>query len=629
MILSFALAFFSTSVTPATPPSTPTHVVFASDTVALGSHQVYVVNDGKVWTAQWDRATNDVTLPYTLFQQTGQPLATDRVTELRVKSVYADETDRVLVVTVDGLMHRYGDNVWDSMWGLPYPVVGSADTFHFPDVEQFAYSQRNKELLYVEDTNGSQFHFGSTGTTSIYATSRDGRRILLGDPWFPADWAREVCVPPSPAGKETVLASIATSGLTVMVVNNRGEVFTRLHEYDTNGGTPFFGFSYTMKDKHKYPGADPLSEFQTRKLPSEDWTQQPAVAAGIVLGRKSQMLQTGKGNAARLLRVVAKDAQGVVGFVQKNLVDAAWQFVPDASLQFDDGDDVRRFAPPAPDRSGVAAYGGAMFHGRQRRSDVVYARTRNFSLWCSPFTLDVTLQTATGTKTVPLEMHTVDAWTVIARDNFNSPAQAQLHGHHPLKVTVQLTAAARKSLTLGEVELLDQLFHVDDETPFRIGLIANQDEIVMVPLSYPFHTESGAWRLVLRSDELHKKSSALSVASTLVHGFGPLETCEELQHAHKHVVALRQQRQADLRKSMLLDGGLQTMLFVADVASVITTTRFWRPEALVLDAFEEHAPALGLLPRLSLSRWLRLTEADHVRTVRTLEARMADVCTDE
>jgi hypothetical protein len=627
MISPFAIVLLAAS---ATAPTAPTHVVFPSETVAIGSRQVYVVHEDHVWTAPWDRTTNNVTLPFTLFQQTGQPVLTERVSQLRVRAVYADETDRILVVTVDGLMHRFGDGVWDSMWGLPYAVVGSADVFHFPDVDQFAYSQRNKELLYVEDENGSQFHFGSTGTTSIYATSRDGRRILLGDPWFPADWSREVCVPPSSDGKETILAAISTSGLTVMVVNNRGEVFTRLHEYDSNGGTPFFDFSYTVKDKQKLAGPDPLSESPTRKLPSEDWTQQPAVPEGTVLGRRSQLLQTGQGNAARLLRVLARDASGVVGFVEKNLTDKAWRFVPDASLTFAGSDDVRSFSPAAADHAPLPkSFGGAMFHGRNRLTDVVYARTRNFSLWCSPFTLEVALRTSTGTKTVPLEMHTVDAWTVIARENFNSVTQRQLHQHHPLKVTALLPAAARATLTAGEVDLLDELFHVDDDTPFRIGLIANQDEVVMVPLSYPFHTESGAWRMVLQENEVRRPQRRLAVAASLVDGFGPLDTCEELTHARDHVVAVRKQREADLRKSMLLDGGLQTLLFAADVASVITTMRFWRPEALVLDAFEEHAPALGLLPRLSLARWLHMTQSDHVRTVRALDDRMRAVCADD
>src|SRR4029079_5268086 len=110
-----------------------------------------------------------------------------------------------------------------------------------------------------------------------------------------------------------------SSAGTLFVINNAGEMYTKMDDFDLNGRTSMF-FEYTYRPyKSNLSGMDFKSTMSPFGLPLKEWQKQPGIKlngkAGI--SRKITILQTGYGNASRELRVAGINQSGLKGFYFK------------------------------------------------------------------------------------------------------------------------------------------------------------------------------------------------------------------------------------------------------------------------------------------------------------------------
>ena len=161
-----------------------------------------------------------------------------------------------------------------------------------------------------EDTNGTQHSVGA-GVAHLYRLGPAGRRIYFNDWWLPNDWSRQLCGPERGTFRST---NISVSASTMMLVGERGELYTRLYDFDTGGENSLLTYSYII------PGASGT----TRKLPAEGWLRQPDISSGLITSRIT-IFQNGEGNAARVLRVEGV-RDGVPGFFHKPIYGDEWAF---------------------------------------------------------------------------------------------------------------------------------------------------------------------------------------------------------------------------------------------------------------------------------------------------------------
>lgn len=584
----------------------PDDVVTPTLTEASGIDQSYAVRDGKLWHKLGKQ-------PWAPFGGTGAPPGVTRP----VVAVWADEVSHFMVMTDDGLLHHHENGAWDSLWGLPSLPIGRS-TFKLPmatsDVApgDVAYSMRRDHALYYEDIRGQQFHWGDVGCTSVFAKHPDDdTRILFGDPWIPPDWSREVCGPE----RGTIhIASLAASGSVLMVISTTGEVWTRFDDYDHNGGTPLFHYSYDANAPAQTRfGTDPASAIQVRQLPSQPWRRHAPIGSGASGGRPTKriaIVQTGVGNDARELRVVGANDAGEMGVFTKQIADSSWTFTPRAAAEPVRADEwIERIgtettAPTTTRRARAWPMRGVLQGPRSLGH--ITARTDDFSFHCSPFSLTLTID---GVD-VPLIAHAVDAWTVFTHENPVDDADA------PKLLKVTLMEQAGSALPVRVRARLDELMQGELGDAFAFVAVANQHELVISPLAYPITAGRSRWQLVLRArdDERARRHVTLRPASKRARAID--DPCQALR-------AVLEER-ADIERRLALfsslEVGLPAGLGVADAATIATTTRYTVELLRWLTALELHVPAVAAAPSIAYGRWLAASEADFLEVTGRLRA---------
>jgi hypothetical protein len=212
-----------------------------------------------------------------------------------------------------------------------------------------------------------------------------------------------------------VSVGLSASASTVFVIGDAGEMYTRLADFDTLGSDPMF-FKYTYERRRSdRPGDDYRTNFTPWALPSEPWRRQPPIpiTGAAALSRHVTILQTGRGNAARELRVAGRSPDGAPGYYAKPIFAEGWSFVP-APLTIDPADllDPQRVASgrgtrgPSLDR----ALAGSLWRDGKREPDLAFS-VPDFSIREGSSTLKVSLDG----ESVGLELHTVDMWTYVKR----------------------------------------------------------------------------------------------------------------------------------------------------------------------------------------------------------------------
>jgi hypothetical protein len=515
-------------------------------------------------------------------------------------------------------MHHHENGAWDTLWGLPALPFGRTPlALPFPVTRlragNAAYSMRHAHVEYYEDARGNQFNWGLTGNTMLlFLDERDDRRILFADPWLPPDYSHQVC---GPARSSVRLASVAASASVVFALAKDGTAYTQFTDYDADGGTPFYFYTYAETPEPQPPGSDKESETSVRALPLDDWTKQPPIlAAGAEAGataarvsRRIAIVQNGKGNAARELRVVGDSPAGERGVYVKQLRDPAWRFTPAA---IDVGDDEwidPRTNARAP--SPAFALGGWLRTADGSERDV-YVHTEDFWFHCSPFHLSLVLDG----HDVSLTAHGVDVWSLFPSED---PA---IDGTTYKKLKVTLTVDDADALPASVREHLSVLFAGRLDEPFAFVAVANAKELVLQPIGYPWNAIRSRFKLVMRA-EPHERARTLAPIrpySALVARM-PTQSAAQCAAALEEVRALRGSVVRQRSFGGVMESALPLGLAAIDPLTVVTTTRFTVERMRLLSGFELHIPAVLAAPVVAHDRWLANAAADYENVTRTLE----------
>ncbi|HQL00847.1 MAG TPA: hypothetical protein PK090_08740 [Smithellaceae bacterium] len=312
----YLIAFFLLMAVWAHGAQLPDRVWMKSATQSFTHEYDVAIDDGRIWYKS--RKSSEAEPRWKLLGTTGLPASQQKnfSPPSSVKALSADGDNLIAIGDNDVIYYmKWSSRKWTDHWGLPL-----ARKLHLPrDIRSWSISHRGSLAGGYADIDG-HFHPIWAGVTTLYVLSKDGLSIQYADPWLKADFAHEICLPLRNRFRARALAA---SGSTLFVINDAGDMYTRLADFDTLGHNPLIAYSYERKIRSATKDKD------KRTLPPEDWKKQPSIPARH--GRISPFItifQTGRGNDARTLRVEGVNRQGVSGFFSKPLQASAWSFTP-------------------------------------------------------------------------------------------------------------------------------------------------------------------------------------------------------------------------------------------------------------------------------------------------------------
>ena len=291
------------------PASLPEHVDFRTNKDTFTEKQYFSVRDGKIWTkpnpdtgekGEWE-LLNGTGLP-------GNPEKKKFLLPGNIVEISAETAAGHLIAVSDkGTVFDMFEGKWKDTWGLP-PTKG----IKMPDNKGWAIARRDANSTYT-DIAGHP-HKSTVGVTTLYVLSPDGKTINFGDAWLP-DFNNPIY---GPERGTFAAKTFAAAGSTMFVMNEYGDMYTKLGDFDTEGQDPLLENTYTY---------DPNSKASTRVLPGEDWLKQPKID-GKITGQIT-VVQTGPDSHDREIRVEGVDRNGKGGYYSKEIYKSdKWTFVP-------------------------------------------------------------------------------------------------------------------------------------------------------------------------------------------------------------------------------------------------------------------------------------------------------------
>ena len=291
----------------------------------------------------------------------------------RVASISADDDELIAVddarrvYTMDNALEDASLFDWTSRWGTPF---WAGPGLQLPaDLRAWSWSVVSPaEDRTWTDPAGNRTAIGAGKVSHIWGLRRGGRRLTFWDPWLPVDDSYEMC---GPHRGRFRAVSLSASGSFVFVIGRRGDMFTRLYDFDISGHDPVF-FTYSYEDQRGQGDGAPI------QLPGAPWVRQPKIH-GVITSAIS-IHKVGTGTIHRILRVEGR-RRGRTGYWQRDVASPrsdGWRF--HAS-----GRPLSRpwLRNPRRDTSRV---GLARSEDRRyvMRDGPVTAVMRDFSAYCSP-----------------------------------------------------------------------------------------------------------------------------------------------------------------------------------------------------------------------------------------------------
>ncbi len=386
----------------------PSRVVFKDQRSTFSTTYAFALLKGQIFVL---RANNGTALPGEKWHLLELPACLDG----KVTSITADE--KLLFATGPG-RQLYSNGMpngapasehWTWRWG-PYFYLGSGMTL-FDDVTRWSASGFSPDATFT-DTSGRTQH--PIGVATAYLMRDSGRRITYLDPWLPQDESREVCTP----NRGTLpLANISSAGSTIFAVGQRGELFTRLYDFDVSGANTFLG---------KYSWESPRPASDTRwQLPGPAWRAQPK-PRGTITDRIS-IARTGVDASHRLLVVEGRDTLGRAGRFEKQINASSWKFIATKDQLTGRALPLKR--PLAVGKVDSKTYVGTI-GGRK-------AVVSNFGPECSPATLTVSFG---GKVNLALVLHSSDGMRQEVRDRGLTDVPREYNG------AIEIPAATYRSI---------------------------------------------------------------------------------------------------------------------------------------------------------------------------------------
>ncbi|PKL76449.1 MAG: hypothetical protein CVV27_10205 [Candidatus Melainabacteria bacterium HGW-Melainabacteria-1] len=321
----------------------PEHISIKTATQSFNSRYDYALHQGRIWwrphrAAQaLDGGSAPSALDWRLMPCQGLPCQPENADFPVPQAIVSMSADGDELTAIDGLGRFYfrtmagqglfSKTEWTHLSGFPKGVL------KLPWAKPLAWSmgRRHFDVLWYEDADGNPHHVGTTGTSTLYLLSPDGSQIRYTDNGLPADFSRSIC---GPERGRLRLKNIQASAATLFAIDASGQTYTRMDDFDINGGTSMF-IPYTYKPQPLYrrpSGAEFDSHLRPWRLPPVPWRAQPQIVLSgqARLSTAITILQTGQGNAARELRVAGINSDGRTGYYTKMINAEAWTFYPAA-----------------------------------------------------------------------------------------------------------------------------------------------------------------------------------------------------------------------------------------------------------------------------------------------------------
>lgn len=423
-------------VAPGPPPvSLPADIPIKTPTRTFHRDRLFAVADGKIWfkrnpsrdgTRQepWRLLGDGLPWPRRNAETFDRPNRIAAVTADGDDLLAIDENGRAYLCTTASKSLSSQDG-WEDGWGFPGKRPLYFDD-RAKDARSLAIGRRAEHALYFEDAIGNPHHFGPMGTTTLYLLHRQGAEVLFTDNGLPNDFSRNLC---GPDDGRFEAESLSASASALFLIDRHGRIATRFDDYDLNGGTPNFEYTYRSVIRYDDKGEDFGTSQAPYFLPLQPWRWHapPKLEGRAQLSRDITVLQTGVGNAARELRIAGLGPDGSPGYYRKGIGAAAWLFVPSGDVTID---------PPRLLSSEDVARGSAEYERTGGRfEDSTLPRMKSYrgswrgellipvgdaekplpgvtlAMDWNPYCPPARLKISAGAETVEATLHTVDLWT--------------------------------------------------------------------------------------------------------------------------------------------------------------------------------------------------------------------------
>lgn len=309
-----------------------------------------------------------------------------------VTGISADDDELIAIdssrqiFTMDGALEDPALFNWTVRWG-PVFWTGAGRTLPPGEVWSWSVSSPLEDRTFT-DPAGNAHPIGEGKVSHVWLLGRRGQRLTYMDPWLPADQSYEMC---GPKRGRFRAVDMSASGSTVFVINRRGDMFTRLYDFDISGPDSFF-VDYSYDDQRGL--SDPVIQ-----LPPEGWTRQPKIPGRITSAISIE--KRGAGSTHRTLRVEGL-RRGRSGYWEKDVTEGRsgdWRFRTTRS--------PLHGRPLANPRANTTAHGlGETANARfAARLENMRVEIENFNVYCSPARLEVRVP---GEQPLGLILHTTD-----------------------------------------------------------------------------------------------------------------------------------------------------------------------------------------------------------------------------
>ncbi|MEU8895644.1 hypothetical protein AB0C65_07290 [Nocardia sp. NPDC048505] len=242
---------------------------------------------------------------------------------------------------------RFGSPVWLNPSGQRVRPDSRAWSLSWLDPRYVELAPFRQEGFWT-DTAGNPQPVGGAGVTTVFVLSPEGNRIVILDPWLPGSDPLRPGVPAladdysfemaGPLNGRFRAINLSSAGSTTFVINEYGDMFTRLWDFDISGADTVF-FTYSYEDQSAVDSAPTnfegefarfaflrpfFREYADIQLPPPDWVPQPKIPGEIT--STLSIHQTGGDSFDRELRVEGRDGDRT-GFWHKPIdPNAEWAF---------------------------------------------------------------------------------------------------------------------------------------------------------------------------------------------------------------------------------------------------------------------------------------------------------------
>lgn len=483
-LLGFCGALFGSGAAFAQSAALPNRVHFKTPSQGFCWENEYALSDGKIWVRP-NVETSGKEGAWTLFDGTGIPFGEKAASFRADQRVLEFATDGTMVLAVSNSGRFYNwqptlsaRTVWMDKMGAPFE-----EDLYLPRNRAWGFSLSvavapEKRLTpmhdivsYYEDADGNKIQFGFTAT--LFVLDPDGQRIRYWDTGLPASFHKAFATPDR---GRFVAVNLSTAASTLFVVDGRGRMFTKMHDYEMFAACPGLRYTYqrerrTRSDAEIMPLLSAL-----RTLPLPDWRpQEPIPLHGdAVMSSVITILQNGQGNAARELRVQGRDGEGREGYWFKPIFAPSWAFRV-TGQRLDESKILRNVGqPPVLGPPMDKSYRGRLTRAGAKSLEV---ELLDFYYYAPSATLRVHL----GAKHFDVLLHLVDAWGPTVQQKFHPELVGSVAGEPKLLMgTIEIPPEVSASIDPDIVRVLSKYFQPFHLATFAFEVAANDGQVSLL-----------------------------------------------------------------------------------------------------------------------------------------------------